>query len=53
MMIDFYTVLNIMKLNSSSKYTYSCFPEVLLTTSMQNILPKPLAAFPNNQCQNS
>ena len=29
---------------------YPCFPEVLLTGTLHNILSKPLAAFPHNLC---
>ena len=31
--------------------TYQCFPGVLLTSTLHNILSKPLAAFPHNHCR--
>ena len=31
--------------------TCPCFPGILLTVTPHNILSKPLAAFPHNQCQ--
>ena len=35
------------------QYMYPCFPGVLLTSILHNILSKPLAAFPCNHCQNN
>ena len=35
------------------KYTYPSFPGVLLTSTPDNILSQPLAAFPHNHCQNN
>ena len=33
--------------------TYPCFLGVLLTSTLHNILSKPLAAFPHNHCRNN
>ena len=33
--------------------TYPCFPRVLLSSTPQNILSEPLAAFPHNHCRNN
>ena len=32
---------------------YPCFPRDLLISALHNILSKPLAAFPHNNCQNN
>ena len=36
-----------------SQCTYPCFPGVLLTSTLHNILFKSLAAFPHNYCRNN
>ena len=35
------------------KFTYPCFPAVLLTSTSHNILSKPLAASQHNHCRNN
>ena len=37
----------------SDQCTYPCFPGVLLTSTLYNILSKPLAAFPHNHSRNT
>ena len=42
----------VFQLYHSSQCTYPCFPGVLLTNTPDNILSKPMAAFPQNHCRN-
>ena len=56
-----YGVFNGMKMQFSTVFqlchggqcTYPCFPGGPFTSTLHNILSKPLAAFPNNHCQNN
>ena len=41
----------IFQLYQSGKCNYPCLPGVLLTSTRNNILSKPLAAFPHNHCR--
>ena len=43
----------VFQLYHSGQCTYPCFSGVLLTSTLHNILSKPLAAFANNRCQNN
>ena len=43
----------VFQLYRSIQCTYPCFPWVLLTNVSQNILRKPLAAFPHNRRRNN
>ena len=43
----------VFQLYRSGQCTFPCFPGVLLTSIPQNILSKPLAAFPHNHCRNN
>ena len=43
----------VLQLYHCSLCTYSCCPGLLLTSTLHNILSKPLAAFPHNHCQNN
>ena len=43
----------VFQLYRGSQCTYPCFPGVLLTSTLHNILSKPLGAFPYNHCQNN
>ena len=41
------------QLYHGSQWTYPCFPGVLFTSNLHNILSKPVAAFPHNHYQNN
>ena len=41
----------VFQLHHSGQCTYQCFPGVILTITVLNILSKLLAAFPDNHCQ--
>ena len=43
----------VFQLYCGSQCAYPCFPGVLLTSTLHNILSKPLAAFPQNPCRNN
>ena len=43
----------VFQLYSGGQRTYPCFPGVLLTSTLHNILSKPLAAFPLYHCRNN
>ena len=45
--------LTLFQLYCGCQCTYPCFPGVLLTSTLHNILSKPLAAFLHNHCQNN
>ena len=45
--------LTIFQLYRGGQCTYPCFPGVLLTSTLHNILSKPLTAFPLNHCRNN
>ena len=46
-------VSTVFQLNRDGQCTYSCFPRVVLTSTLHNILSKPLAAFLHNHCRNN
>ena len=43
----------VFELYCGSQCTYVCFHGVRLTSTLQNIFSKPLAAFPHNHCRNN
>ena len=43
----------VFQLYRGGQSTYPCFSRFLLTSSPHNILSKPLAAFPHNNCRNN
>ena len=43
----------VFQLYCSSQCTYPCFPGVLLTSTLHNILRKPLTIFPHIHCRNN
>ena len=43
----------VFQLYHGGQCNYPCFPGLLLTSSPQNFLSKPLAAFPYNHCRNN
>ena len=49
----FTSFTTVFRLYCGSQSTYPCFPGVLLTSTLHNILSKPLAAFPHNHCRNN
>ena len=49
----FNAVFNSIQLNHGRQCTYLCFPGILLTSTPHNILSKPLATFPRNNCGNN
>ena len=46
-------VFNAIESYCDGQCNYSCLPEVLLTSTLHNILSKPLAAFPHHHCRNN
>ena len=49
----FKAVFNSISVVSRRQWTYPCFPGAILTSTPNNILSKPLAAFPHNHCLNN
>ena len=43
----------VFQLYCDSQCTYPCCPGILFTSTRHNILSKPLASFPHNQCRNN
>ena len=45
--------VSVFQLYRGGQCTYPCFRGVLLTSTLHNILSKPLAAFPHGHCRNN